>query len=168
MNPVYFFVLFNLRKSSQRCIKLLIIGHVLSGLCLKELFLFPLELEQRRPLSPQRRLTKSDKLKNLIERNIHYWMGHQSSQEKAIKESMDSAPCRKRLREVLTNESTERTLFITQTNWHLWICSLKKRKRNLLNAIDRSSLRGSEMGDAVAFKALKGAIDMMRVLQSRT
>lgn len=96
----------------------MIISCVFPNLCLKEIVPFPLELEQR-PAFTTEKINKVRQVKNLIERNIHYWMGYQSSQEKAIKESLDSAPCRKHLQEALTNESTEKTLFITQTNWHL-------------------------------------------------
>lgn len=87
----------------------MIISHVLPSLCPKEIVLLPTELEQRKAFTTGK-INKVRQVKNLIQRNIHYRMGHQSSQEKAIKENMDSAPCRKHLREALANGSTERTL----------------------------------------------------------
>lgn len=80
-------------------------------------------------------------------------MGHRHRQEKAIKENMDSAPCRKHLREPLTNGWTERRAFITQTNWHLWICSSEKKQKNLVRAIEWGFCEGVQMGDAEAFDA---------------
>lgn len=155
--------LFNLYKSFERHIKLLILIHVLPGLYIKETILFPLEPEQR-PAFTTEKINNVRQVKNLIERNIHYWMAGQSRQVGAIKESLDSAPFRK---EALTNESTERTLFITQTNWHLWICSLKKKKRNLLDAIDQIFCEGVKWAMRCLLK-LQGAIEMMRMVKSRT
>lgn len=154
--------LFNI-KALRGNIKLLIMIHVLPSLYIKEIVPLPLELEQR-PAFTTEKINNVRQVKNLIERNIHYWMAEQSSQVGAIKESLDSAPFRK---EPLTNESTERTLFITQANWHLWICSLKKKKRNLLDAIDQILCEGVKWAMRWFLK-LQGAIEMMRMVLSRT